>query len=134
MNTTRKGIIGEAYTKIDLLKRGLYPHKPMVDDDGVDFMVENKEQNKTFTLQVKLSNRYDSYNSVWFDIKKSRADWVCLVHELKQPNGLVTPVIMYMKNKRINKRWTINIRMEGKSKNMQEKLINSWDSFINPKF
>ena len=61
MNSTRKGIIGESFAKIDLIKRGLYPHKTDLDDDGVDFIVEMKPQKidkglyskgKTFTLQV----------------------------------------------------------------------------------
>ena len=98
MNSVKKGIIGESFTKIDLIKRGLYPHKVELDDDGVDFIVESKEQKKTFTLQVKYRTTYDSTDSVVFDIKKTRADWVALVHEIEQPNGLSSAIVMYVKN------------------------------------
>ncbi len=134
MNSLRKGMIGESFAKIDLIKRGLYPHKVEIDDDGVDFIVEDKEKNRMFTLQVKLSNQYDSIDSVVFDVKKSRADWVALVHEIKQPNGLTSPVIMYVKNKRHNKRWQINMRIGNKSTNKQIKLIHHWKDYINPRF
>jgi|TARA_R100000734_G_C3314698_1_gene106364 hypothetical protein len=134
MNSVRKGIIGESFTKIDLIKRGLYPHKVELDDDGVDFIVESKEQKKTFTLQVKYRTTYDSTDSVVFDIKKTRADWVALVHEIKQPNGLSSAIVMYVKNKRYNKRWQINMRIGNSSNNKQTKLVHYWQDYINPEF
>ena len=134
MNSVKKGIIGESFTKIDLIKRGLYPHKVELDDDGVDFIVESKEQKKTFTLQVKYRTTYDSTDSVVFDIKKTRADWVALVHEIEQPNGLSSAIVMYVKNKRYNKRWQISMRIGNKSNDKQRKLIHNWQDYINPKF
>tara|TARA_Y100000401_G_C8275105_1_gene200422 strand:+ start:159 stop:590 length:432 start_codon:yes stop_codon:yes gene_type:complete len=143
MNTARKGIIGESFTKIDLIKRGLYPHKVELDDDGVDFIVEMKPEKiakglytkgKTFTLQVKYRTTYDSTDSVVFDIKKTRADWVALVHEIEQPNGLSSAIVMYVKNKRYNKRWQISMRIGNKSNDKQRKLIHDWQDYINPKF
>ena len=134
MNSVKKGIIGESFTKIDLIKRGLYPHKVELDDDGVDFIVESKEQKKTFTLQVKYRTTYDSTDSVVFDIKKTRADWVALVHEIKQPNGLSSAIVMYVKNKRYNKRWQISMRIGNKSNDKQRKLIHDWQDYINPEF
>ena len=134
MNSVKKGIIGESFTKIDLIKRGLYPHKVELDDDGVDFIVESKEQKKTFTLQVKYRTTYDSTDSVVFDIKKTRADWVALVHEIEQPNGLSSAIVMYVKNKRYNKRWQISMRIGNKSNDKQKKLIHDWQDYINPEF
>tara|TARA_R100000231_G_scaffold39116_3_gene34088 strand:- start:2064 stop:2495 length:432 start_codon:yes stop_codon:yes gene_type:complete len=143
MNSVRKGIIGESFTKIDLIKRGLYPHKVELDDDGVDFIVEKKPQkigkglyteSKTFTLQVKYRTTYDSTDSVVFDIKKTRADWVALVHEIEQPNGLSSAIVMYVKNKRYNKRWQISMRIGNKSNDKQRKLIHDWQDYINPEF
>ena len=134
MNSVKKGIIGESFTKIDLIKRGLYPHKVELDDDGVDFIVESKEQKKTFTLQVKYRTTYDSTDSVVFDIKKTRADWVALVHEIEQPNGLSSAIVMYVKNKRYNKRWQISMRIGNKSSDKQRKLIHDWQDYINPEF
>jgi hypothetical protein len=134
MNSVKKGIIGESFTKIDLIKRGLYPHKVELDDDGVDFIVESKEQKKTFTLQVKYRTTYDSTDSVVFDIKKTRADWVALVHEIEQPNGLSSAIVMYVKNKRYNKRWQISMRIGNKSNDKQRKLIHDWQDYINPEF
>ena len=143
MNSVKKGIIGESFTKIDLIKRGLYPHKVELDDDGVDFIVEKKPEEigkglytkaKTFTLQVKYRTTYDSTDSVCFDIKKTRADWVALVHEIKQPNGLSSAIVMYVKNKRYNKRWQINMRIGNSSNDKQTKLVHYWQDYINPKF
>lgn len=143
MNSVKKGIIGESFTKIDLIKRGLYPHKVELDDDGVDFIVEKKPQkigkglyteSKTFTLQVKYRTTYDSTDSVVFDIKKTRADWVALVHEIEQPNGLSSAIVMYVKNKRYNKRWQISMRIGNKSNDKQRKLIHDWQDYINPEF
>ena len=134
MNSVKKGIIGESFTKIDLIKRGLYPHKVELDDDGVDFIVESKEQKKTFTLQVKYRTTYDSTDSVVFDIKKTRADWVALVHEIEQPNGLSSAIVMYVKNKRYNKRWQMSMRIGNKSNDKQRKLIHDCQDYINPEF
>ena len=134
-STMIQGEIGELYTKIDLLKRNLYPTKVEIDDDGVDFIVEKRKngESRFITLQVKYSSKLDG-NAIMFDIKRSRADWVALVHEINQPAGLSSPIIMYMKNKRINKRWRINIQLASKTKNGQQKNIHYWTDFINPNF
>ena len=134
-STMIKGEIGELYTKIDLLKKNLYPTKVEIDDDGVDFIVEKREngQSRFITLQVKYSSRING-SAIMFNIKRTRADWVALVHEISQPDGLSSPIIMYMKNKKINKRWTINIQLESKTKSGQQKNIHHWTNFINPRF
>ena len=135
-STMIQGEIGELYTKIDLLKRNLYPTKVEIDDDGVDFIVEKRRngESKFITLQIKYSSRSNSKNSIMFDVKKSRADWVAFVTEIQQPNGLISPIVMYMKNKRINKRWTMNIKVKDLDNNRQNKLVHKWTDFINPNF
>jgi len=130
------GEVGELYTDADLLKRGFSTAKSRLDDSGVDRIVEIRDGNKSrfITLQIKYSQQYDSSNSIRFDVKRSRADWVAFVTEIQHSNGLISPIVMYMKNKRINKRWTTNIQVGDHNKNGQKKLVNHWTDFINPKF
>ena len=122
-NSLVNGKIGELYVDADLLKRGFSPSEARLDDSGVDRIVE-----------IKYSSRYNSENSIMFDVKKSRADWVAFVTEIQHPNGLITPIVMYMKNKKINKRWTINIQVKNLENNRQNKLVHKWTDFINPRF
>lgn len=131
------GKVGELYVDADLLKRGFSPSESKLDDSGVDRIVEVKKpnnQSKFITLQIKYSSQYNSKNSVWFDVKKSRADWVAFVTEIQHSDGLISPMVMYMKNKRINKRWTINIQTRNCNNNRQNKLVHKWTDFINPRF
>lgn len=136
-NSLVNGKIGELYVDADLLKRGFSPSEARLDDSGVDRIVEIRNsinKSKFITLQIKYSSRYNSENSIMFDVKKSRADWVAFVTEIQHPNGLITPIVMYMKNKKINKRWTINIQVKNLKNNRQNKLVHKWTNFINPKF
>tara|TARA_R100000900_G_scaffold6474_2_gene6928 strand:- start:9471 stop:10097 length:627 start_codon:yes stop_codon:yes gene_type:complete len=136
-NSLVNGKVGELYVDADLLKRGFSPSEAKLDDSGVDRIVEirdSKNRSRFITLQIKYSSRYNSENSIMFDVKKSRADWVAFVTEIQHPNGLITPIVMYMKNKRINKRWTINIQVKDLENNRQNKLVHKWTDFINPRF
>ena len=47
---------------------------------------------------------------------------------------MISPIVMYMKNKRINKRWTMNIKVKDLDNNRQNKLVHKWTDFINPNF
>jgi len=136
-NSLVNGKVGELYVDADLLKRGFSPSEAKLDDSGVDRIVEirdSRNRSKFITLQIKYSLGYNSENSIMFDVKKSRADWVAFVTEIQHPNGLITPIVMYMRNKRINKRWTINIQVKDLENNRQNKLVHKWTDFINPRF
>jgi hypothetical protein len=131
-NTSTKGYVGQNLTEIDLLKRGYAVYRPIVDDDGVDMIVEVKSYNSDYsrfvTLQVKYSETFDSYSSIHLDVRGSRADWIALVTEIE---GNMT--VLYLKNKDRTKRWGMNIRITD-AKNNQQKGVNQWYKYKDPRF
>jgi len=131
-NTSTKGYVGQNLTEIDLLKRGYAVYRPIVDDDGVDMIVELKSHNSDYsrfiTLQVKYSESFDSYSSIHLDVRGSRADWIALVTEIE---GNMT--VLYLKNKDRTKRWGMNIRITD-ARNNQQKGVNQWYKYKDPRF
>ena len=132
-NTSRAGYFGELIASLDLLKHGYNVYKPLVDDDGVDLLVEKTSPqylvNKYTAIQVKYSNCYGSKSSIGLDVKKSRADYIALV--CKDEND--RPMVLYIKNKKKNSRWSKNIQIID-SKNNQKKDTHSYKKYLKPNF
>tara|TARA_R100001594_G_C3850479_1_gene218324 strand:+ start:55 stop:477 length:423 start_codon:yes stop_codon:yes gene_type:complete len=130
-NHSTKGYVGQGIVEIDLLKRGYGVYRPLVDDDGVDLLIENKaiDNSQFTTLQVKYSESYDSHSSIKLDVKKSRADYIALVCEDIQGSEIV----LYIENKNKKGRWTRNIQM-GMSKNNQKIGIHNYKQYLKPRF
>jgi len=132
-NTSTKGYVGQNLTEIDLLKRGYAVYRPIVDDDGVDMIVEargyNSKYSRFITLQVKYCESFNSSCSIHLDIRGSRADWIAFVITIEDKDR-----VLYVKNKDRHKRWGLNIRVKGNPKNNQQKGVNQWYKYRNPRF
>jgi hypothetical protein len=139
-NSATKGYVGQCKVVVDLLERGYSVYKPLVDDNGIDLLVEMKKRyadkeeaalHPIFaSIQVKYSQSFDSYASIRLDVKQSRADYIALVCDDKED----TKCILYMENKSKTHRWTKSIQIKEGNKNNQKKFIHYWTDYITPPF
>ena len=139
-NSATKGYVGQSRVVVDLLERGYSVYKPLVDDNGIDLLVEMKKRyadeeeavlHPIFaSIQVKYSQSFDSHSSIRLDVKKSRADYIALVCDDKKD----TKCILYMENKSKTHRWTKSIQIKEGNKNNQKKFIHYWTDYLTPPF
>jgi len=139
-NPSTMGYVGQCKVVIDLIERGYTVYEPLVDDSGIDLIVEMKARyadqqlakyHPIFTsIQVKYSQRFDSHSSVVLEVRKSRADYIALVCG----DGDNLECILYMKNHNKMARWSRNIQIKEGNKNNQKKFIHYWTDYIDPPF
>ena len=76
ISSTRKGYIGQEIVANYLLRKNLRVYTPVVDDFGVDLLVEIN--NKYTSVQVKYHTRFTNPTSIQVDISATNADWIAI--------------------------------------------------------
>ena len=76
ISTTRKGYIGQQIVIDFLLKKNLRVYEPVVDDFGVDLLVEKNE--KFISVQVKYHTKFTklSSTSIHVNIEPTEAEGI----------------------------------------------------------
>ena len=128
ISTTRKGYIGQQIVIDFLLKKNLRVYEPVVDDFGVDLLVEKNE--KFISVQVKYHTQFtkSSSTSIHVNIEPTEAEWIGTPIHVDNK----THIIWY-KNKRKGKRFAVHFAVN-KPKNNQVKKINFYKSFLKSPF
>tara|TARA_R100000458_G_C8115088_1_gene136329 strand:+ start:130 stop:537 length:408 start_codon:yes stop_codon:yes gene_type:complete len=122
LSRTRKGYIGENLVIKYLLEKNLKLYAPIVDDFGIDLLIE--QDNKYTKVQVKYHTTIMSSSAVQVKIKPTQADYIAIP---VQAYGRMH--IMWYKNTRKNKRYTIAFQ-KYYPKNNQVKKVNFFKSFL----
>ena len=122
LSRTRKGYIGENLVIKFLLEKNLKLYAPVVDDFGIDLLIE--EDNKYTKVQVKYHTTIMSSSAVQVKIKPTQADYIAIP---VQAYGRMH--IMWYKNTRKNKRYTVAFQ-KYYPKNNQVKKVNFFKSFL----
>ena len=122
LSRTRKGYIGENLVIKYLLEKNLKLYAPIVDDFGIDLLIE--QDNKYTKVQVKYHTTIMSSSAVQVKIQPTQADYIAIP---VQAYGRMH--IMWYKNTRKNKRYTIAFQ-KYYPKNNQVKKVNFFKSFL----
>lgn len=126
LSRTRKGYIGENLVIKYLLEKNLKLYAPIVDDFGIDLLIE--QDNKYTKVQVKYHTTIMSSSAVQVKIKPTQADYIAIP---VQAYGRMH--IMWYKNTRKNKRYTVAFQ-KYYPKNNQVKKVNFFKSFLESPF
>jgi len=119
---TRKGYIGQQIVIDYLLRKNARVYEPIVDDFHIDLLVEH---NKKFTkIQVKYHSTMLNGTSIQVKIQPTGADWIAIPVCVEDKIN-----IMWYKNTRKNKKYTIAFQMS-KPRNNQIKKVNFYRSFL----
>lgn len=122
LSRTRKGYIGENLVIKFLLEKNLKLYAPIVDDFGIDLLIE--QDNKYTKVQVKYHTTMMSDSAIQVKIQPTKADYIAIP---VQAYGRMH--IMWYKNTRKNKRYTIAFQ-KYYPKNNQVKKVNFFKSFL----
>tara|TARA_R100001082_G_scaffold44438_1_gene23642 strand:- start:17380 stop:17787 length:408 start_codon:yes stop_codon:yes gene_type:complete len=122
LSRTRKGYIGENLVIKFLLEKNLKLYAPIVDDFGIDLLIE--QDNKYTKVQVKYHTTIMSSSAIQVKIQPTKADYIAIP---VQAYGRMH--IMWYKNTRKNKRYTIAFQ-KYYPKNNQVKKVNFFKSFL----
>lgn len=126
LSRTRKGYIGENLVIKFLLEKNLKLYAPIVDDFGIDLLIE--QDNKYTKVQVKYHTTMMSDSAIQVKIQPTKADYIAIP---VQAYGRMH--IMWYKNTRKNKRYTIAFQ-KYYPKNNQVKKVNFFKSFLESPF
>ncbi len=126
ISTTRKGYIGQEIVSDYLLRKNLRVYTPVVDDFGVDLLVE--KYGKYTSIQVKYHTTFTNQASIQVRILPTIADWIATPLHINKK----TKIIWY-KNNRKTEKYTVAFAVN-KPKNNQVKKINFYKNFLKAPF
>jgi hypothetical protein len=118
LSPVRKGTIGEMQVAIDLLSKGWQVFQPCVDDFGIDLLVYS--HGVANTIQVRAHTTRQCKSSFTTTINPCPAKMIAI------PWG---SNVFYVKNKKTNAKWYINISLN-KPLNNQKKGIHWWEDYL----
>ena len=119
---TRKGYIGQQIVIDYLLRKNARVYEPIVDDFNIDLLIER--DGKYISIQVKYHTTMSNGSSIQVKVNSTSADWIAIPVCVKDKIH-----IMWYKNTRKNKKYTIAFQMS-KPKNNQVKKVNFYRSFL----
>ena len=122
ISTTRKGYIGQEIVADYLLRKNLRVYTPVVDDFGVDLLVEI--DGKYTSIQVKYHTRFTNPTSIQVDISATNADWIAIPMEIDEEIKII-----WYKNKRKGIRYAVSFAVNT-PKNNQVKKVNFYKNFL----
>jgi len=126
ISSTRKGYIGQEIVANYLLRKNLRVYTPVVDDFGVDLLVEIN--NKYTSVQVKYHTRFTNPTSIQVDISATNADWIAIPMSINE-----NIKILWYKNKRKGIRYAVSFAVNT-PKNNQVKKVNFYKNFLKAPF
>ena len=119
---TRKGYIGQQIVIDYLLRKNARVYEPIVDDFNIDLLIER--DGKYISIQVKYHTTMSNGSSIQVKVNSTSADWIAIPVCVKDKIH-----IMWYKNTRKNKKYTIAFQMS-KPKNNQVKKVNFYRYFL----
>ena len=119
---TRKGYIGQQIVIDYLLRKNARGYEPIVDDFNIDLLIER--DGKNISIQEKYHTTMSNGSSIQVKVNSTSADWIAIPVCVKDKIH-----IMWYKNTRKNKKYTIAFQMS-KPKNNQVKKVNFYRYFL----
>lgn len=118
LSTIRKGTIGELQVAVDLLGKGYQVYKPVVDDFGIDLLVYSHGVANTIQVRAHTTRQWKASFTVGIN--------ACPAKTIAIPWG---SNVFYVKNKKPNDKWYINIALN-RPLNNQKKGIHWWEDYL----
>lgn len=132
-NPTTKGHVGEKLIELNLIENNWIVYQPVIDDKGVDFLVNKEGCDKFIKIQVKHTEKIRS-KALFLDVKSSSADYIAIPCKVPLSNYAMDlnknkNSILYIKNKHKNKRWSKHFNLEPSRPNEK---VNWWKDYTKP--